>query len=453
MVIGMSKKRFLAAAMLLSLSAIAIGQKKVLAPTPPMGWNSWDSYGLTITEPQFRANVEVLDKKLKPFGWNYVVIDEGWFMENPQDRPHPEKLRLDVDGYGRYIPAPGRFPSSAKDESFKTLADYAHGLGLKFGIHIVRGIPRESVARNLPIEGSAFKAVDAADQSDACPWDPTNWGVRNNAAGQAWYDSLMRQYASWGVDFLKVDCIASHPYKADEIRMIHRAIEKTGRPIVLSLSPGPTAIENAAAVGAMAQMWRISDDFWDYWASPAGKDFPQSVLGQFDKTAAWAKYARDGNWPDADMLPFGHLGPYPGYGETRESRLNHDEETTVMTLWSIARSPLILGTNLTQMDDWTTALLTNRAVIAMDQKGHGQRFAGRDGNVIAWTTAVGSTRYLALFNVGDSAMMVKVVFASYGLPSGSFAVKDVWKGKDFGKMSGVAETVAPHGCLLLELRR
>lgn len=452
MVIGMLKKRFLAATVLVSLATIAAAQKKVLAPTPPMGWNSWDSYGLTVTEPQFRANVEVLDKKLKPFGWNYAVIDEGWFMENPQDRPHPEKLKMDIDAYGRYIPAPARFPSSAKDGGFKALSDYVHSLGLKFGIHIVRGIPRQSVSQNLPIEGSAFKAVDAADQSDACPWDPTNWGVRDNAAGQAWYDSLMRQYASWGVDFLKVDCISSHPYKVDEIRMIHRAIEKTGRPIVLSLSPGPTALDNAAAVGAMAQMWRISDDFWDFWKSPGTGAFPQSVLRQFDNLAAWAPHTKPGNWPDADMLPFGHLGPYPGYGEARKSRLSFDEEKTVITLWSIARSPLILGTNLTQLDDWTKELLTNRDVIAMDQQGHGQ-MAERNGYVITWTTAVGNSRYLALFNVGDSATMVKAAFTRYGLPVGKYVAKDVWAGKELGRVDGVAETVAPHGCLLLKLSK
>ncbi|GGA70660.1 alpha-galactosidase [Edaphobacter acidisoli] len=454
MVIGMPIKRFLVAAMLLSLAAIAAAQKKVLAPTPPMGWNSWDSYGLTITEPQFRANVEVLDQKLKPFGWNYAVVDEGWFMENPQDRPHPEQLRLDVDRYGRYIPAPGRFPSSAKDEGFKTLSDYVHSLGLKFGIHIVRGIPRQSVAQNLPIEGSAFKAVDAADQSDACPWDPTNWGVRDNAAGQAWYDSLMRQYAGWGVDFLKVDCISSHPYKADEIRMIHRAIEKTGRPIVLSLSPGPTALENAAAVGAMAQMWRISDDFWDYWASPSGKDFPQSMLGQFEKTAAWAKYAKPGNWPDADMLPLGHLGPVPGYGEVRATRLNPEEQRTLVTLWSMARSPLILGANLTELDDATLKLLTNRDVIRVDQASTGSRMVGRDGDVIAWTSDLADGSHaLALFNVGDAPVTVKKSIASYGLTGRNFSARDVWAGKDMGRIESVSATLAPHGCLLLELRR
>src|ERR1700678_3038976 len=243
------------------------------AATPPMGWNSWDAYGLTITEDQFRANVKVEANTLKSFGWTYAVIDEGWFLKNPEDRPRPDLLKYQIDANGRYIPVPARFPSSIatgaapETASFKALGDYVHSQGLKFGIHIVRGIPRVAVDANLPIADSAFHATDAADTSDACPWDPTNWGIKNTPAGQAWYDSLLTQYASWGVDLLKVDCIADHPYKIDEIRMIRRAIDtataKTGRPIVLSLSPGPTAIEHAAEVGELANMWRISNDIWD----------------------------------------------------------------------------------------------------------------------------------------------------------------------------------------------
>jgi hypothetical protein len=200
-----------------------------------MGWNSWDSYGLRINESQFRENVQVLVSKLKPFGYDYAVIDEGWFMRNPEDRPHPERLQLELDANGRYIPAPGRFPSAVRsngNSGFAEIGQWVHAQGLKFGIHIVRGIPRESVQRDLPIEGTTFKARDAADQTDACSWDPTNWGLKDNAAGQAWYDSLLRQYASWGVDLLKVDCIADHPYKITEIRQIGLAIKRSGRTMV-----------------------------------------------------------------------------------------------------------------------------------------------------------------------------------------------------------------------------
>jgi alpha-galactosidase len=466
----------------LGLAVLAVGlrsgaQQKGLAATPPMGWNSWDAYGLTITEAQFRANVDVLVSKLKPAGYQYAVIDEGWFFENPAARPTPEKLIYDLDRYGRYVPYVGRFPSAITtstvapaiydgshpeapkyiarvgDSSFAELGKWVHEQGLKFGIHIVRGIPRASVERNISIEGSEFHAQDAADQSDACPWDPTNWGVKNNAAGQAWYDSLMRQYATWGVDLIKVDCIASHPYKVDEIRMIRRAIDKTGRAMVLSLSPGPTALENAAEVAGLAQMWRISDDIWDVWSS--NEKWPRTVKSQFETTAAWAKYSKAGNWPDADMLPVGVLGPSPGWGKARTSRLTHDEQRTMVTLWSIARSPLIVGANLTELDDWTAALLTNATVIAMDQRGHDEKMARQDEDLIAWTSkGDGGREYLAVFNVGDAQARVALPLSRYGFaPGEKYSARDVWEGKDLGKISEASGVVAAHGVLLLELKK
>ncbi|WP_213805014.1 glycoside hydrolase family 27 protein [Granulicella sp. dw_53] len=420
-----------------------------------MGWNSWDSYGLTITESQFRDNVDVLAKVLKPFGWNYAVIDEGWFMKNPLDRPTPEKLIFELDANGRYIPVPARFPSSlsnGRNTGFAALGAYVHSLGLKFGIHIVRGIPRESVVRNLPVAGSRFHAQDVADKTDACPWDPTNWGVRDTPAGQAWYDSLLAQYVSWGVDFLKVDCISDHPYKPGEIRMIHRAILKTGRPIILSLSPGPTSPGLAREVASYAQMWRISDDVWDYWTNP--KAFPRSVHDQFELTAAWSSYARPGNWPDADMLPLGYLGPEPGEGKARNTRLTTDEQQSMLTLWAIARSPLILGANLTKLDDWTTKLLTNKDVIDVNQFGHEQRQVAREGNTVTWS-AKGrpGILYLALFNLSDMPVNIDRPYAFYNLPGDSYKTRELWSQTDGDTSASVHLVLPPHGCKLLELRR
>jgi hypothetical protein len=469
-------------------SASAQTAPAVVAATPPMGWNSWDSYGLTITEDQFRANTKIVAETLKPAGYNYAVIDEGWFFFNPEARPNPATLHYAIDANGRYIPVLARFPSAKwLDEdvrgfpqepaapapiadpklsatightSFKPLADWVHSQGLKFGIHIVRGIPRASVERNLPIASSAFQAADAADTTDACPWDPTNWGVKNNAAGQAWYDSLLTQYAAWGVDYLKVDCISSHPYKADEIHMIRKAIDKAGRPMVLSLSPGPTSLDNAAEVGQLAQMWRISDDFWDYWASPhPGKDYPQSILGQFVKTAAWAQYAKPGNWPDADMLPLGHIGPVPGEGKERDTRLTPAEQQTLMTLWAMARSPLILGANLTKLDDATERLITNKDVLRVDQTATRSGQVMHSGNVIAWTADLppdspdGSTA-LALFNVGDTQMVVDTSFAAFNIDEGTYHVKDAWTGKNLGKLKSIPNlTLEPHACILYLLKK
>jgi hypothetical protein len=428
-------------------------QQKVLAPTPPMGWNSWDSYGLTVNESQFRANVDVLTKRLKGAGYQYAVVDEGWYLANPEDARKPETLQYRMDGNGRYEPALNRFTTAAGQAGFKPIADAVHSQGLRFGIHIIRGIPKKAVSGTLPIANSAFHAADAADTADTCPWNPDNFGVKDNAAGQAWYDSLMKQYASWGVDYIKVDCIASHPYKGDEIRMIHRAIAKTGRPIVLSLSPGPAPLEQAVELGQNAQLWRISDDVWDLWQREPGKHFPQGVKNQFAVIASWAKYVRPGNWPDADMLPLGTLGPVPGNGKPRTTRLTHDEQRTMVTLWSIARSPLFFGGNLTKLDDWTAALITNPTVIAMDQRGHNQRLAAQDGDVIAWTTQVNDRTFLAIFNVGDSPAAVKTGFAHYGLAAGTYSARDVWDSKDLGHSAEINKSVAPHGVLLLQLHR
>ena len=419
-----------------------------LAERPPMGWNSWDAYGLSITESQFRDNVAVLAKTLKPFGWNYAVIDEGWFLKNP-----PDKLIAAFDANGRNIPVPARFPSSlsnGENTGFVALGIYVHSLGLKFGIHIVRGIPRESVAANRPIAESQFHAQDAADTSDACPWDPTNWGVRDTPAGQAWYDSLLSQYAAWGIDYLKVDCISDHPYKPTEIRMIHRAIAKTGRPIVLSLSPGPTSPGIAKELAPYAQMWRISDDVWDYWTNT--KPFPRSVHDQFELAAAWAPYALPGTWPDADMLPLGYLGPVPGDGQARASRLTHDEQQTILTLWAMMRSPLILGANLTRLDEWTTKLLTNREVLDVDQNGHDQRQVARVDNVVTWTAAgKGSVKYLAMFNLNDSEQGVDHNYVFFNLPPGRLHTRELWTGTDRGTGESVKVDLPPHGCILLEL--
>ncbi|MDR3745325.1 MAG: glycoside hydrolase family 27 protein [Acidobacteriaceae bacterium] len=452
--------------------------KPVVAATPPMGWNSWDSYGLTITEQQFRANVKVEADSLKPFGWNYAVIDEGWFFRNPQDRPHAELLQYQLDANGRYIPVPVRFPSAGTDSataaslagaaaatggykqlatigdsSFKPLGDWVHSQGLRFGIHIVRGIPRASVERNLPIAGSSFHTQDAADTTDACSWDPTNWGVKDNAAGQAWYDSLLAQYAGWGVDLLKVDCIASNPYKIDEIRMIRKAIDKTGRPIVLSLSPGPTDLDNAAEVSGLAQMWRISNDIWDLWDN--AKPFPKSLSSQFATTAAWAQYAKPGNWPDADMLPIGQLSPVPGEGKARASRLTPDEQQTMLSLWAMARSPLILGANLTQLDEPTRKLITNEDFIRIDQTSTRSGQVMHNGGMIAWTSdlANGETA-LALFNVGESQLVIDSSFEVFGLDDAVYHVKDVWTGKTIPKAKAVQGlTLEPHSCILWLLKK
>jgi hypothetical protein len=367
----------------------------------------------------------------------------------------PEKLRYTVNPRGQYDPAANRFPSSKGGTGFKPLSDAVHENGLKFGIHIIRGIPKRTVLANTRIGKTKYRAGLAADTSDKCPWNPDNFGVKSNAAGQAWYDALMKQYAAWGVDYIKVDCIASHPYKGAEIRMIHKAIGRSGRAMVLSLSPGPTALENAEEVGKYAQLWRISDDVWDYWEKPAGKSWPQSVKAQFPVIASWAKYARPGNWPDADMLPIGQLRPTPGDGKPRASRLTEDEQRTMITLWAMARSPLFIGGNLVQMDDALKSLLTNPGVIEVNQHSTAGHLLGQDGDVVAWG-ALSKDRdknYLALFNLGDAPVHVDRTFAEYGFTDrAEYKVRDLWTRKELGALNALTVELAPHGSVMYSLR-
>ncbi len=454
----MPNQRLHAAILLLLAVVSARAQERALAPTPPMGWNSWDSYGLTINESQFRANMSILSAQLKEFGWQYVVIDEGWYLQNPELASTPDRLRYTLNAKGQYDPAPSRFPSSQQGAGFQPLAEDVHQNGLKFGIHIIRGIPKKTVLANTRIGLTRFHAATAADTSDTCPWNPDNYGVKDNAAGQAWYDALLKQYAAWGVDYLKVDCIASNPYKADEIRMIHRAILRSGRPIVLSLSPGPTSLDNAAEIAKYAQLWRISDDVWDHWEKPKDQTtgFPQSVKGQFPVLADWARYAKPGNWPDADMLPIGQLRPFPGYGKPRASALTEDEQRTMITLWAIARSPLFVGGNLTQMDDAMKSLLTNPGVLAVDQHSiDAHPILTRYRDTLAWTSqsADGQTSYLAIFNPGDTPIHIDRTFAEYGfIDRAQYRVRDLWMRKELGILNAFTADLPPHGSLLLSLR-
>ena len=423
-----------------------------VAPTPPLGWNSWDSYGLSINEAEYKQNVEVLASKLKADGWLYAVVDEGWYLQNPDAKAG--SFRFTLDAQGRYLPAPNRFPSAGSDAGFKSLAGYVHSLGLRFGIHIIRGIPREAVARNLPISGSRFHAAEAADKSDTCPWNGDNFGVKETAAGQAYYDSLAQLYAGWGLDFIKVDCIAADPYKGGEIRMISQALRKTGRPIVLSLSPGPAPLDKAAELMQYAQMWRISGDVWDHWAHDKTINFSQSVFQQFSVAAAWAKYSGSDHWPDADMLPIGYLGPRPGSGKARQSKLSHDEQQTMITGWAIFRSPLFIGANLTKLDSWTESLLTNTEVLAVNQHAAHQRQASADPRETVWLSRQdgSSAMYLGLFNLSDTAHTIHYPLQSIGLGKTSFAIRDLWNHRDMGDSDELTVDLRPHASALFLLK-
>jgi hypothetical protein len=358
------------------------------AKTPPMGWNSWDCYGTTLTEEQAKAQADAMEKYLKPYGWTYFTVDIQWYEPDSQGHSYKRGAPLEMDKYSRLIPGSKKFPSSSNGRGFKPLADYVHSKDLKFGIHIMRGIPKQAVRDNTPIFGTDARAADIANTRSTCSWNPDMYGVDMSKPGaQEYYDSLFELYASWGVDFVKVDDIARSydDVQKAEIEAIRKAIDKCGRPMVLSLSPGDTPIERGGHVMNHANMWRISDDFWDRW---------QPLYGMFGRLEKWTQYRAEGAWPDADMLPFGIVE------FNRHTRFTQDEQKLCMSLWCIARSPLILGADMTRMDDFTLNLLTNPEVLAVNQASTGNRQISNKNNLIVWAAdRLGSDdRYVALFN-------------------------------------------------------
>jgi len=425
------------------------GEFKQWAQTPPMGWNSWDCYGPTVTESEVKANADYMATNLKAYGWEYIVVDIRWFIENDKAGGYNEKDPIYViDQYGRYMPALNRFPSAKDGKGFKALADYVHSKGLKFGIHIMRGIPKVAVEKKLPIKGTNGITADQIYSTELqCQWLHDNYTIVADKTGaQEYYNSIFELYASWGVDFIKIDDL-SRPYHLGEINLIRNAIDHCGRKIVLSTSPGETPIENADHVRTHANMWRMVDDVWDTWGH---------VTHLFDICQKWYPYIAPGTWPDCDMIPLGRISVRGERGNDRMTRLTKDEQYTLMTLFTIFRSPLIFGGDLPSNDAFTLSLLTNKAVLKMHRESKNVRQLYQKDKKVAITSKDSKTgeTYLALFNLSDDkvAQKVSVNLADLGI-KGKCTVTDMWSGKKVGTFSKeFSRSFNSHACGLYKLK-
>ena len=417
------------------------GEFKEWAQTPPMGWNSWDCYGPTVEEHEVKANADYMADKLKQYGWEYIVVDIRWFVENDKAGGYNQKdPRYVLDEYGRYQPAVNRFPSAADGKGFKALADYIHSKGLKFGIHIMRGIPKEAVEKKLPVKGAEGVTADQIYSTELqCKWLRDNYTVLADQPGaQEYYNSLFDLYAEWGVDFVKIDDI-TRPYHQAEIELVRNAIDQCGRPIVLSLSPGKTPVENGDHVAEHANMWRMVDDVWDLW---------RDIDHLMEVAQDWYAYIKPGTWPDCDMIPLGRISVRGERGEDRMTRLTPDEQYTLMTLFTIFRSPLMFGGDLPSNDDFTLSLLTNEEVLKMHRESTDVAQLFREEGKIAITSRNQNTDevYLALFNIdNEKEVEISVNLKDLGL-NGDCKVVDIWAGEEIGILSNdFSQKIKPHG--------
>lgn len=406
----------------------------------PMGWNSWDCYGAAVTEDIVKRNADFMAENLKQYGWEYIVVDIQWYEPNAKNHEYNPFACLCMDEYSRLLPAPERFPSAAGGRGFAPLAEYVHALGLKFGIHIMRGIPRQAVHNNTKIKGTDKTARQIAKTDSICRWNTDMYGVDPDKEGaREYYESLFELYASWGVDFVKCDDIARElPHEESELMLLSNALKSCGREMILSLSPGPALLEKAELYKQTANMWRITDDFWDKWPL---------LYDMFSRTEKWSIHTGAGHWPDADMLPIGPI--LQDYGKNNRTGFTKDEQITMLTLWSIFRSPLMIGGEMTGFDDFTMSLLTNAGILKMHESSRHSHQVWRkeiDGNeYILWTSACAEGgQYAAIFNAGETSGEINVPLSDLEI-YGDADVTELWSSERAEKTDVIKCCLNRHG--------
>lgn len=434
------------------------------APAPPMGWNSFDSYGVYLHEKAALANLEAMAEKLKPYGYEYFVVDNGWFGEyklTPGTHYAAEKhaSRININEYGYPQPSKVYFPNG-----LAPLIKRCHELGLKFGVHLMRGIPRQAVEQNLPIEGTPHHARDIADTrpKNQCRWCPYNYAVDMTKPGaQAWYDGLIRHLAAQGVDFIKYDDIVPWPA---EVEAVAKAIAKVDRPIMLSLSPGRTVDPAAINSFRMANMLRVTSDIWD----------EQSDIDLcFAAWRKWTGHERPDFWIDMDMIPFGELQimtppksasvardaasvALSGKGTRRWSQLSPAQMETFITLRALSASPLMMGGDLVSLDAFSLKLITDSDVIACNQNGIMGRLVTDTDGIEVWFTPEKDNPargWLGAFNRTPRARDIALTPQLLGLKTDA-KVTDIWNGRRSLPVRAAAPetvTIPANGALFLRL--
>jgi len=446
-------------------------ENQVLAPNPPLGWNSFDSYGVYLHEDAAMANLEAFAEKLKPFGYEYFVIDAGWFGEfelRPGTIYPAEKhaRKMNFNEFGLLQPSETYFPNG-----LQPIIDRCHELGLRFGLHLMRGIPREVVRQNLPVQGTNYRAADIADTTSICNWNHQNYGIDMGKPGaQEFYNSLINQMAAWGVDFIKYDDLVPFP---EEIKGIANAIDQCGRPIVFSLSPGGDVDPNHIDAFKRAHMLRVTPDIWD----------EQKGIDQcFDAWRKWSGKEEAGFWIDMDMIPFGQLqimNPKPagvngdeskgelmkmmesgelekiellsGKGFNRWSEFSKDQMYTFITLRALAASPLMMGGDLPTLDEFSLSLITHPEVLACNQNGIMGSLVHENGSLESWKTVKNnhpSEGWIGIFNRSSEAIETHYSEEILGIDPSEFNLTDVWADKALAPSE--SRTVPANGVLFIK---
>ncbi len=436
---------------------------------PPMGWNSFDSYSCHLYEEVALKELDVFIKTYSPYGYEYYVIDNGWFAEHERIiaegyrlplRQHAIASDVRINKYGIVQPSKEGFPNG-----FKPLTDKLHAKGLKFGLHIMRGIPRKAVQQNTPIQGTPYRAKDIADVNDTCNWCNYMYGVDMNKPGaQQYYNNLIKQFADWGVDFIKVDDVI---HKPREIEAYRKAIDNCSRPITLSLSPGRAADEDLVEdIYSQANMFRIVADVWDH---------PKSFKYHLDRYKIFGKYSRSGMWADLDMIPFGELCLLRRKVNFEESRkrglsvketrfagvnyhwchFNKDQKAFFLALRSIGCSPLMIGGSMISMDDESRDMLLDPEFIACNQNSVPGKVIHEDGPLTVLATQKKGTKgkgWIAILNTGPKSKTLTLTPKLLGHEK-TLECQLIWENEGYSiTEKGHKLTVPTYGGIFLKYR-
>jgi alpha-galactosidase len=428
--------------------------------TPPMGWNSWNTLEFRATEADIKNVADYMSENLLEYGWEYVVVDAGWYYppEITCNDGTMNRIPQQIDEFGRLVPDVNKYPGSANNKGFKELADYIHSKGLKFGIHIMRGIPWNAAASNLTVKGSDYKSSEIAVTENTSQRNASMYGIKDYKSAKAYYRSLIELYSDWGVDLIKADDMILPLYE-HELNALADAIKEINPDIVLSLRPGKANIAAAQNLSKNSEMWRFSYDFGDDW---------EYVVPKFQLLKDGIPCMSYGMWPDADVLPLGKLrknGRHecvasllkdePGNRFDEYSRLTPDEMYTVMTLWIISKSQLMLGGYLPEYDELSNKLITNKKAIKVNQLSKSSKEVYNRDNIVVWkASGVDSqeTTFLAVFNLSDKNREIKIKLEELGYGNDLFRAQDIWQNKNLGiLLYAVDFEINGHGAKFFEL--
>lgn len=424
----------------LGVGTKASAENNGVGQRPAMGWSSWSYIRHNPTASNIEAQASALKNSgLAALGYTYANVDDFWYVCPGSQGP-------DVDHYGRWVTDTNKFPNSGATNGIQVVANYVHSLGLQFGLYVTPGISKQAVAKNTPIEGTQYHADDIATTAAENNYNCGGMvGIDYTKPGaQEFINSWANELASWGVDYLKLDGVGT--WDVGDVKAWSQGLQQTGRAIHLELS-NSLDINSASTWQQYSNGWRTGGDV-ECYCGANGSVYPltnwSNVSARFDQAANWQPYGDPGGWNDYDSVEVGN-GSNDG--------LTAPERQTVLSLWALASSPLLLGTDLTNLDPTDLGYLRNAAVIAVDQDGvDAARFASTPTSQIFAKRETNGAFIIGLFNTNTSASAnVSVSLLALGL-YGTANLTDLWSGASLGTVTGsyTAANVPAGGVALIK---